>query len=268
MKKLRAVLPHLRWELVSCALHGHYLVGTDARTLRDQDTVFARESGGLRQYRCLRCSSWVIKRPPARPNHDFPPERTDINLPLRGRLLRDRYVLRLIAVDRALHVLILSAIAVVIFLFASHQQDLRAIYFQILQAFQGVNGGLTFSHMLVGLQGVFDFKQIHIIEAGLLVALFAAVEAAEMVGLWRGRRWAEYLTFIATIAFIPYEIFELAHGLNVIKLAAFLINVAIAVYLLYAKRLFGVHGGAKDEARDEREDSGWGYLDRTSPKPR
>ena len=264
--------PTVRWELISCAVHGHMFVGTDAKKVRKKDEVYARESDGLRLYRCLRCGSWNIKRPPVHPKREYPPEREDIDLPIRGRLLRDRYVLRLIAVDRGVHVVILTSIATLIILFATHQASLKSIYFQVLQAFQGVNGGLTYSHGLVnllqGVQGVFDFKQIHILEVGILVIAFAALEAVEMVGLWRGRRWAEYLTFVATILFIPYEIFELSHGLSIIKVGAFAINVAIAVYLLYAKRLFGVNGGVKGEAREKQHDSGWSYFDRTSPTPR
>lgn len=269
MKKLKLrALPRIRWELISCALHGHFLVGTDARTLRPKDAIFAREVDGLRLYRCLRCSSWSVKRLPAHPKRDVPPAKKDIELPIRGQLLRDRYVLRLIAVDRAVHVLILGLIATLILFFASHQQGLRTEYTQILQAFQDVNSGLTFSRELIRFQGIFDFKQIHVYEVGLLVLAYAALEAVEMIGLWRGRRWAEYLTFIATILFIPYEVYELIHGVTVVKVIAFAINVAIAVYLLYAKRLFGVHGGSKGEAREKAEDSGWAYLERTSPQPR
>lgn len=265
-------LPTIRWELISCAFHGHFLVGTDARSIREQHATFVRESDGLRLYRCLRCSSWVLRRPPARPSRDFPPDKAAIDLPIRGRLLRDRYVLRLIAIDRSVHVLILAAVAILIFLFASHQEGLRMIYLQILQGFQGVNSGVTFSHELVDtlgrLQGFFTFKPVHIVEVGVMVTVFACIEALEMIGLWQGKRWAEYLTFVATVAFIPYEIFELSHGITLIKAGAFLINVAIAFYLLYAKRLFGINGGAKGEAREERDDSGWAYLERTSPKAR
>jgi hypothetical protein len=62
------------------------------------------ETAGLRWYRCLRCDSWVALSPPARPARQYPPRREEITLPL-----RDRYVLRLIAVDRLAHFLVLSA---------------------------------------------------------------------------------------------------------------------------------------------------------------
>lgn len=261
-------MPKIRWELISCALHGHFLIGTDARTIRPQDEIFAREYDGLRLYRCLRCSSWVVRRPPSRPSRDVPPSRKEIDLPIRGQLLRDRYVLRLIAIDRAFHVLVFTTVATLIFIFATHEQNLHQLYEQLLQGFQGENNGIALSNTLLRFQGVFDFKAIHIYEVAAIIALLAALEAIEMIGLWQGKRWAEYLTFLATILFIPYEIYELIHGVTVIKVIALVINVAIAVYLLYAKRLFGVHGGAKGEAREKRKDSGWSYLERTSPTSR
>lgn len=266
MKKLRLPLPSVRWELVSCALHGHVLLGTDARSLRPADATFARQADGLRMYRCLRCSTWTLRKPPVRPTRDFPPDKANIEPPIRGRLLRDRYILRLIAADRAVHVVLLGAIALVIFLFGAHQTGLRDEYLQILHAFQGVNGSLTFSNELLRLQPILDASHTKIYVIGTLVATFAAIEAVEMVGLWRGRRWAEYLTFVATIAFIPYEVFELVHGVTVIKAVAFAINLAIAGYLLYAKRLFGLNGGTKGEKRERREDMGWAWLERTSPR--
>ena len=53
------------------------------------------------------------------------------------------------------------------------------------------------------------------------VAVYAALEGIEAVGLWLGKRWAEYLTFIATIVFIPYEIDELTKGVSALKLVTF-----------------------------------------------
>src|SRR6185437_2880067 len=52
--------------------------------------------GGLRWYRCLRCDSWLALTPPEHPARKYPPARDEIMLPLRGKPLRDRYILRLI----------------------------------------------------------------------------------------------------------------------------------------------------------------------------
>src|ERR1700729_2986876 len=133
----RRYRPRLRYELIGCGLHGHELLGTDAAALREEDALFARDSGGLRWYRCLRCDSWVALSPPASPSVRYPPPRAEISLPLRGRPLRDRYVLRLIAVERLAHFLILGALAVALLLFARDQAALHAEFTRVLHDLQG-----------------------------------------------------------------------------------------------------------------------------------
>src|ERR1700678_1973780 len=104
----RRFRPKLRYELIGCGLHGHELLGTDAAELRPEDEVVARDQGGLRWYRCLRCDSWVALPPPDHPTQKYLPPRDDITLPLRGKPLRDRYVLRLISLERVVHFLVLG----------------------------------------------------------------------------------------------------------------------------------------------------------------
>jgi uncharacterized membrane protein (DUF2068 family) len=91
------------------------------------------------------------------------------------------------------------------------------------------------------------------------------LELVEAVGLWFAKRRAEYLTFVATAVFLPLEVYELTKTVSVLKITAFVINVAIVAYLLYAKRLFGLRGGgAAEEALRER-DVGWEALERSAP---
>src|ERR1700742_5224502 len=244
----RRYRPRLRYELIGCGLNGHELLGTDAAELRPQDDLFAREFGGLRWYRCLRCDSWLALTPPAKPETRFPPDREEVTPPLRGRPLRDKYVLRLIAVDRLIHFLVLSALAAAIFLFASNKAELNAEFTKILNDLQGGVGGPVISSrhgVLHELQRLFAISTNNLYLLGTAVAAYAVLEGVEAVGLWLGKRWAEYLTFIATIVFIPYEIDELAKGISALKLVTFILNLAIAVYLVVAKRLFGVRGGRR-----------------------
>ena len=70
---------------------------------------------------------------------------------------------------------------------------------------------------------------------------------------------------MATIVFIPYEIDELIKGITALKVVAFIINVAVAVYLLYAKRLFGVRGGGRAEKAEREADTGWTAIERATP---
>jgi uncharacterized membrane protein (DUF2068 family) len=267
-EKPRRFRPKLRYELISCGLKGHEILGTDAAALRPEDELFARESGGLRWYRCMRCDSWLALPPPEHPTRKYPPARDEITLPLRGKPLRDRYVLRLIAVDRALHFLILSALAAAVFLFADNRVALDAQFTRILNDLQGGAGGpmTTSNHGIVhDLRTFFALSITNLYLLGAAIAAYAGLEGVEAVGLWLGKRWAEYLTFVATIVFIPYEIDELIKSVTTLKVVALVINVAIAVYLLYAKRLFGLRGGGKVERAEREADTGWAAIERATP---
>ena len=77
----------------------------------------------------------------------------------------------------------------------------------------------------------------HNLELGAALACaYAALYATEGVGLWLQKRWAEYLTTIATASLIPFELWELARGASLAKAAALAINVAIVIYLIYVLR--------------------------------
>ena len=268
-EKPRRFRPKLRYELIGCGLHGHEILGADAAALRPEDELFARESGGLRWYRCLRCDSWLALPPPEHPTRKYPPARDEIVLPLRGKPLRDRYVLRLIAVDRALHFLILSALAAAVFLFADNRAALNAEFTRILNDLQGgVGGPMTNSTrgIVHDLQRLFAVSITNLYLAGAAIAAYAGLEGVEAVGLWFAKRWAEYLTFVATIVFLPLEIDELIKSVTALKLVALIINLAVAAYLLYAKRLFGVHGGGRAERAEREVDTGWAPIERATPK--
>jgi hypothetical protein len=44
-----------------------------------------------------------------------------------------------------------------------------------------------------------------------------------------------------------------------------IVNVAVVAYLLVAKRLFGIRGGAEADEEERRRDLGWPALERTAP---
>jgi uncharacterized membrane protein (DUF2068 family) len=190
-------------------------------------------------------------------------------LPLRGRPLRDRYVLRLIAVDRVVHFLVLSALAAVVLLFASNRATLSQKFTKVLDDLQGGVGGpvTTSSHGIVhDLHTLFAFSVGSLYLIGAAIAAYAVMEGVEAIGLWLGQRWAEYLTFVATIVFIPLEVDELTKSISWLKIVTLVINVAIAVYLLLAKRLFGLRGGGKAEHAEHDADVGWPAIERATPQ--
>jgi len=258
--------PENRYELLTCGFKGHVLVGAEAELVTEEDAVVVRELDGLRWCRCLRCDAWVPSQVPVAPTARRVPSRDEIELPLRGRPLRDLYVLRLIAIDRAIHAVVLAFLAVVLLTFARHDAALHADYLNIMNALSGSGAAASRVRGLLGyLRKAFDYSPRQLLLLGLVFAVLAGVEATEMVGLWRARRWAEYLTFIVTSAFLPFEIYELSLQISVFKVVAFVINLAIVAYLLYAKRLFGLRGGHAAEVERQQALGGWEAIERSTP---
>ena len=72
---------------------------------------------------------------------------------------------------------------------------------------------------------------------GVLAFCYAAVSAAEGVGLYLEKAWGEYLTLIITASFLPWEIFEIFHRLTWLRVGVFVVNFLILLYLL--KLVFG-----------------------------
>lgn len=67
---------------------------------------------------------------------------------------------------------------------------------------------------------------------GFVTLVYAAVFTTEGIGLWLGKRWAEWLTAIVTGSLIPLEIWEMAHRPNLGKAGVIVVNVAIVWYLV------------------------------------
>ncbi len=263
--------PKFHYELIACGLRGHELLGTDAKELRPADALVVRDGDhNIRWHRCLRCDSWLPLKLPEHPTRQHPPERDEVELPLRGRPLRDRFVLRLIAIDRAFHFFVLGILGIAILLIAAHESTLRDHFYRVLADLQGSLGGPvhdTHKGFVHEIERLLALRSSQLRLAGAVVLAYAVLEGVEAVGLWFARRWAEYLTFVATVALLPLEIYELSTRITFLKLFALIVNVAIVIYLLRAKRLFGVRGGGAAEHAAYARDTGWAALERSFAAP-
>jgi uncharacterized membrane protein (DUF2068 family) len=115
-----------------------------------------------------------------------------------------------------------------------------------LRAFLSQLGfNVNHSKLLGLIQHAFTLNTRTLTWLALAAAGYAVIEIIEAVGLWLLKRWGEYFAMIATSVGIPYEIYDLTAKVTALRLAAFVINVALVVYLVVTKRLFGVRGGKR-----------------------
>ena len=267
IEKPRRFRPKLAWELLACSFRGHELLGTDVAVLSADDAIVVREYDGLRWHRCLRCDSWLPLQPPTDPALQRMPPRDQIEVPLRGRPLRDRFVLRAIAIDRIVHFVLLAALTVGILIFAHDRERLRGAWTRILNRLQSATGGPisdTHKGLLHDVDRLFTISTNRLLLYAALIGVYALVNLIEAVGLWSARRWAEYLAVIEVVVLLPIDIHELTIRVSPLKIVALIVSIAIVIYLLVAHRLFGIRGGGKVMEAERERDTGWPALERTA----
>jgi len=178
-------------------------------------------------------------------------------------------VLRLIAIDRFIHFFVLVLFAGAVFIFATHRTTLSHSFFRVLTDLQGGVGGPTQNApkhgFLAEIHKALTLRSSTLEIVGGVALGYGLLEAVEGLGLWWQKRWAEYLTFVATTLLLPLEVYELAARVSVFKVTALIVNIAVVVYLLFAKRLFGLRGGSEAERRVRARELGWGALERSEP---
>jgi uncharacterized membrane protein (DUF2068 family) len=62
---------------------------------------------------------------------------------------------------------------------------------------------------------------------------YSALALTEGIGLLLEKVWAEYLTLILTISFLPWELYELARRPSWFRLGLLLINLAVLAYIVW-----------------------------------
>jgi len=71
---------------------------------------------------------------------------------------------------------------------------------------------------------------------GVLAIGYAALEITEGVGLFYRKRWAEWLTVVATSLLVPIEVYELVRHPSWLKAGGIVVNIAIVAYLVRVVR--------------------------------
>jgi uncharacterized membrane protein (DUF2068 family) len=232
---------HWKTETWVCSMRGHIVPAARVQRLRagTADDRLGLDTPRGRLGRCVRCDLWLAVEVPGPDVPEVLGDDTTLPRPRRGSELDQALVVRLIAVERALHVLAyLTVAAVAVIVWA----DYGAVHRWATDLVHNLSpaGHPLLSSNLSRLSHL----KVSTLELVLSAALaYAVLEGIEAVGLWRERRWAEYLTVVATAAFIPLEIDELVQRVTWLRVGALVVNVAVVAYLVAAKRLFGARGG-------------------------
>ena len=226
------------WNLQYCGRHGHETYAPTESDLRAQLQV---ETPHGNAWRCLRCADYVIGPPKGEGPADHAPE-----VP-RGRLLRDRRLMRLLAIERAVRGLGLLFIAYLVFRFAGARERMQEAFetdLPLLKPFADQIGwNLDDSGLVRRINEVFELSRTTIIWIGVGITAYAALQFIEATGLWLVKRWGEYFAVVATSIFLPLEIYELIERVTWIRVGALVVNIAAVAWLLWSKRLFGIRGG-------------------------
>lgn len=241
-----------RWhnETWICSIKGHCVPAADAARLRDEDRALGYDTPeGLRYSRCLRCDLWVLTPVPAagKEAYEVIPPLDEIEMPRRGKPLQDAIVLRLIAIDRGVHAVLFGLLAIALIVI---ELQLPRIHTWAESVRDGLNSTIaetaqagSHASLTRHLESLMNLESNEVKVLMFTAIAYALVEGIEAVYLWKERRWAEYLTVVATVGFIPFEVRELIDRVTVLRILALAVNVAILVWLIYAKRLFGLRGG-------------------------
>ncbi|HZC70893.1 MAG TPA: DUF2127 domain-containing protein [Jatrophihabitans sp.] len=226
------------WNLRTCSRKGHVTYAPSEPAFR------AKLEAGTPlgdAWRCLRCGTYVL----GDPHGSGPAENAPILL--RGKALRAAFILRLLAIERWLRALILLLLAAAVFKLKTTQASIKELVDQDLTAlrpfFNQIHFNVSDSATINTVEKVLNAKQstLNLIAFGIL--FYGLLQIAEGVGLWVLKRWGEYVAVVGTTVFIPFEVYELTDKVSWLKIGALVVNVAAVLYLVLAKRLFGVRGG-------------------------
>jgi uncharacterized membrane protein (DUF2068 family) len=228
----------VNWNLLMCAVRPHVSYAPAEPAVRAR---LRAETPAGEAWRCLRCGTFVPGPPTASgPAAAAPRVRRDDEL-------RSALILRAFAVERFLRGILFGFIAYAIWRFKysrlSVEHAFNRDYPEVRSLLHELGYNIDRSGLVGLIRHTFTLDQRTLTWLAIGAAVYTMVEFLEAIALWGLRRWGEYFAFVATSAGIPYELYELAAKVTTLRLTAFLINVALLVYLVLSKRLLGARGG-------------------------
>jgi len=228
------------WSLLGCGRSGHVTYAPEEAGLRARLSVLTPAGLG---WQCLRCGTFVLGPPAGSGPAAAAPE------PRRDKDLRSSVILRVFAIERLLRALVFGVLAYGVVQYKDSRLSIEQAFDRKLPVIRALFRELGFNinhSKLVGLiQRAFTLspRVLGYIAIGLVV--YVAIELIEGIGLWLEKRWGEYFAMVATSVFLPYEVYDLTAKVTVTRVLFFAVNLALVLYLVLTKRLFGVRGGKR-----------------------
>jgi uncharacterized membrane protein (DUF2068 family) len=226
------------WSLRGCARHGHDTYRPEEPELAAR-LLTATPLGDA--WRCLRCGTYVLGEPVASGPAELAPA------PLRGKAARDAVIVRLLAVERVIRGVLVLLAGFLVIKFEHSEGSLQSLLDRAIPAAKPLASvlhvDLDHSAIVTHLRHLTNTKPhtLTLVATGLFA--YAAVELLEAYGLWSLKRWGEYVAVVATVAFVPLELYEVIDKASVLKAITLAVNIAAVIWLVWSKRLFGIHGG-------------------------
>jgi uncharacterized membrane protein (DUF2068 family) len=226
--------------LRSCGLRGHATFAPDEPQLRERLTV---DTPAGEAWRCLRCETFVVGPPRRRGPANTAPE-----IP-RGRFLRDRTLMRALAIERAFRAVLFLLVAAAVVKFSGSRERWQHVLDKDMPLLKPLANQIGWdpehSRLVHQVTHAFALSSSTLQWIAIGLAGYALIELVEAVGLWLMQRWGEYFAVIATSVFLPLEIYELTEKITALRLFALIVNIVAVIWLLWSKRLFGLNGGGK-----------------------
>lgn len=226
------------WSLRHCSRNGHITFSPDESELAGR----LRAPTALGEaWRCLRCGDFVVGEPHGSGPADQAP------VVRRGRAIRDLLIIRLLAAERLLRVVGLLLAALLVWRVRANQERFGLWVEREIPLLRPLTDQLGWN--VDGSWLARTLREVATVNPDLLtliaaaLVVYAVTQLAEAYGLWRERRWGEYLAAVVTACFIPVEVYELASHPTALKGVLLLVNVVAVAWLVRSKRLFGVRGG-------------------------
>ena len=233
------------WSLRSCARNGHVTYRPTEVAL--VDGLHAQTPSG-EAWKCLRCGAFIPGVPFEHGPAAHAPE------VLHDRQIRDRLIIRFLAAERAGRGLIVWLISWVVWKMQVSLESLGDLLNKTFVALKPLADQLGWnlkdSHIIHLLNDAAKTSHHTLTLVFLGLVAYGSLQVVEAAGLWLMKRWAEYLTVVATNLFIPIEIYELASKVTALRISALAINIGAVIWLVWTKHLFGLNGGAQ-AAHDE-----------------